>query len=88
MKITIANYKNIEHGYTTIDVVERMDGLDSFMRISQPVEVELIARPAEETVPQEVAILEGAREKLQAEYMKQQKMFDDRIANLLAITQQ
>ena len=82
----IAKYKSLRYGYISADeVTDFMEESDQYIRITEPVEVHFIDLPAGEVVPQEVAVLEKAKEKARVEYLKMINDLDTKISKLMAI---
>ena len=83
----VAQYKDLEYGYTTISD-EGLSKCNSYVRITEYVDVAFRPLPAEVTVPAEVEALEKAKEAARQKYAEAAAKIDERISKLLAITHQ
>ena len=63
-----------------------MDG--EYVRQTEYIDVVFVLRDESEIVPEQVAMLKTAKEKLQEIYLEKTAQIDDKIAKLLAVTHQ
>ena len=63
-----------------------MDG--EYVRQTEYVDIVFVLRDQAEIVPEQVAMLKTAKEKLQEQYLEKTAQIDEKIAKLLAVTYQ
>lgn len=83
----IAKYKDVEFGFEVVGN-EFLDNVESYVRISEFVDVEFPPISSDELIQKHVSVLDKAREKVVTEFTRKLADIDRRKSELLSITHQ
>lgn len=83
----IAKFKSLDCGYETVHT-NGLDGSDSYVRISEYVDVEFPPLPNDELIQGAVVALDRKREQVSEEFTRKLADIDRQKSELLAITHQ
>lgn len=86
MKAKVAIFKNVEYGYESV-CEDSFETMNDYVRTTEYVEIEFTRLGSDELVKKEIATLESAKKKIQAETEVKLGEIDRRIGDLLALPQ-
>ena len=85
MKVAI--FKNLEHNFTCVND-DGLEGCESYVRLSEYVDVDFPLLSNEDVVAKQVDALEEAKKNIQAQTERKLTEIDRQIGELLALPQQ